>query len=84
METLPHVVLTDGNTEWNPTSVEMTSKRPYGDNAHTTWQAVRRKNLTRAQARPVEHESDLVLGAISGSFVADDAYERMVLSMRVR
>ena len=64
-----------------PGSVKMTSNRPYGDSATTTVQAVRRENLTRAQAKPVEHESDLVLGSISGSFVADDAYERMVSSV---
>ena len=35
-------------------------------------------------SRPIEHESDLMLGSISGSFLANDAYERMVSSVRVQ
>ena len=31
----------------------------------------------------MEHESDLVLGSISGSFVVDTMYERLVSSVRV-
>ena len=84
LETLAHVVLTDGKNEWSPSSVEMSSNRPYGDNTTITIQAVTRENYRRALSRPIEYESDLVLGSISGSFLANDAYERMVSSVRVQ
>ncbi len=83
LETLAHIVLTNGKTEWIPNSVKMSSNQPYGDNAHNMVQAVKRENHKRTLARPIEHEIDLVLGSISGSFVANNAYEHMVLSMRV-
>ena len=78
LETLAHTVLTNGKNEWNPSSVEMSSNRPYGDNATLTVHAVMRENYRFALARPIEHDSDLVLGLISGSFIAIYAYERMV------
>ena len=84
LETLAHTVLTNGKNEWNPSSVEMSSNRPYGDNTTITIQAVTRENYRRALSRPIEYESDLVLGSISGSFLANDAYERMVSSVRVQ
>lgn len=77
----PHIVLTDGELQWNPAGVRMNSNRPYGDNFAQV-ESVRRENGRRRDV-PVEHESDLVLGSISGSFVADDCYERLVSSVRV-
>ena len=35
------------------------------------------------ETKPIEYESDLVLGSISGSFVTEMAYERLVSSVRV-
>ena len=52
-----------------------------GDNtAHIA--SVRRENIRRKTV-PVECESDLVLGSISRTFIADDYYERLVSSVRV-
>ena len=61
----------------------MNNSRPYGDNANDRIvQGVIRENVKRRDV-PVEHESDLVLGSISGSFVANDMYERLVSTVKV-
>ena len=44
LETLVHVVPTDGKNEWSPSSVEMSSDQHYGDNTTTSIQAVTREN----------------------------------------
>ena len=82
LETCPHIVLTDGDVEWDPNGVKMTGNRPYGDNTEVTIQEVTRENKRR-RAVPIECESDLVLGSISRSLVPDSMYERMVASVRV-
>ena len=60
----------------------MSRHRPYGDNASVTIQSVHRA-LEKRKRSPVEYESDLVLGSISGSFVCETAYERLISSVRV-
>ena len=76
------IELTSGS-EWNPKTVMMNSNRPYGDNANERIvQSVVRENIKRREV-PVEYESDLVLGSISGSFVANDMYERLVSTVKV-
>ena len=32
LESHPHIILTDGEIEWDPNGVEMSRNRPYGDN----------------------------------------------------
>ena len=38
----PHIVLTDGDTEWNPCTITMSRHRPYGDNYEIAVKAARR------------------------------------------
>ena len=40
LESYPHVVLTDGETEWDPMRVRMTGDQPYGDNDEIVVQQV--------------------------------------------
>ena len=82
LESCPHIVLTDGEREWEPNEVEMSGNRPCGDNVTSTVQAARRVCKQRTMA-PVEYESDLVLGSISNSFVIESAYECLVSSVWV-
>ena len=82
LEHNPHIVLTDGDTEWDPSNIEMSRNRPYGDNYDVAVKAARRICEQRTRA-PIEYESDLVLGSISGSFVGATMYERLVSSVRV-
>ena len=82
LEHNPHIVLTDGDTEWDPNNIEMSRYRPYGDNHDVAVKAARRICEQRTRA-PMEYESDLVLGSISGSFVSATMYERLVSSVRV-
>jgi len=82
LENSPHIVLTDGDTEWDPNSIEMSRHRPYGDNYNIVVKAARQicEQQTRA---PMEYESDLILGSISRSFVISTMYERLVSSVRL-
>lgn len=82
LESCQHIVLTDGEIKWNPSDVQMSHNRPYGDIASVRIEAVWRENRKRKHV-PVEYESDLVLGSISGSFVADDAYKHLVSTVQV-
>ena len=82
---LPHIVLTDGDSEWDPHGMEMNSNRPYGE-VQVQEVAVQRENKKRRHV-PVENESDLCLGSISGAHVDDIRYERivkMVASLPIR
>ena len=42
LENCPHIVLTDGDTEWDPDHIEMSRYRPYGDNHDVAIKAARR------------------------------------------
>ena len=84
LESYPHVVLTDDETEWDPMGVKMAGDRPYGDNDEVVVQQVKRENNKRRRATHYDCESDLVLGSISESFVPDLLYERLVASVRIR
>ena len=77
----PHIILTDGEVQWDQNGVKMSSDRPYGDNTAQI-AAVKRENARRRNV-PVECDYNLVLGSISRSFVADDLYERLISSVRV-
>ena len=81
LDTCPYITLTS-NQEWNPQGIETSRNCPYGDNASATVQSVHCV-LEKRKRSPIEYESDLVLGSISGSFVTEMAYERLVSSVRV-
>lgn len=93
LEKCPHVVLTDGEVEWDPHTVEMASDRPYGDvnegggtNIRAVTRelkAVQRRNREKHETTPVEHESDICLGSISRSLVPELLYERLIANVKV-
>ena len=59
-------MLTDGVVEWDPNGIQMTGKRPYGDNTSNMTQLVQsaRRICQEKKLAPVEYESDLVLGSL--------------------
>ena len=76
LEILPHVILTDGDSEWDPHGVKMNENRPYGE-MQIQEISVQRENEKR-RCVAVECESDLCLGSISGLLVDNTRYERLV------
>ena len=48
IERSSHIVLTDGDTEWNPNTVKMSRDRPYGDNYEIAVKSARRICAARA------------------------------------
>ncbi len=70
-----HIVLTDGELQWDLTGVEMHCNRTYGGNAGR-FQSVCCKNSLCDMS--MDHKSDLVMGSISGSLVTDNCFERLM------
>ena len=83
LETCQHLIISDGDTEWDPHNIEMTYNRPYGDNANRAEARMIKTVQRERQKQPFEFESDLVLGSISSSLVPNLSYERMVSSVRI-
>lgn len=87
LEHCRHVVLTDGDSEWDPHTVQLAHARSDGDTnpldapLAREVNAVRRENYERHQ---FECESDVALGAISESLVPDLLYERLIASVRIQ
>ena len=61
----------------------MSRDRPYGDNCGQVQIQEARRIISKRQRQLMECKSDLVLGSISGSFVAGRVFERLMSSVRV-
>lgn len=81
IERFPHIVLSDGDNEWDPKGVEMRDDSAYHSGEHIRISEARIERDRRSLV-PVECESDLCLGSISDHLVPDRLYERLVSSVR--
>ena len=82
IERFPHIVLSDGDNEWDPKGVEMRDDSAYHSGEHIRISEARIERDRRSLV-PVECESDLCLGSISDHLVPDRLYERLVSSVRI-
>jgi hypothetical protein len=79
----PHIVLSDGDNEWDPKGVEMRDDGHHGgfdDHRRINEARIERDKLSLV---PMEFESDLCLGSISDHLVPDRMYERLVSSVHI-
>ena len=80
LETCSHIVLTYGKVEWNPENLTMDRKMPYGDEACV---AEMYRKSSKGSPIDVFHKSDLILGSVTDSVVADKALEWLVSAINV-
>ena len=81
LETCYHIVITDGEVEWDPANVMMEINMPYGDKACVS-EMYRRQS--KGGLSEISHKIDLILGSITNSLLADIALEQLISAIHVK
>ena len=81
LETFSHIVLTDGEVEWDPVNVTMDRKIPYRDESCVVEMS---RKLSKVSLTDFFHDGYLILRSVTNSMVAYTALEGLVSSINVK
>ena len=81
LETFAHIVLADGEVEWDPENLRINRNMPYRDKSFVAEMSRKR---SKGGTTAFFHKSDLILGLVTNAPVADTSLERLVSAVNVK